>query len=248
MAWVLSANAADGGRAPTSGRAGGGAGDEATDRVGDRAQVRVDRPRPGGRAPRRAGARTVTGAGAPPRTLAALVDAERAGRGLGYLFFWSHRPGPGGGVGPQVLSQWFEHPFEVEGVTYPTAEHYMMAEKARLFDDDETLELVLGADGPAAAKELGRQVRGFDERRWVERRFDIVVRASTAKFGADDTMLGYLIGTAALVLVEASPHDRVWGIGLDARHPDARRPSRWPGENLLGFALMEARARLMAGD
>ncbi len=188
----------------------------------------------------------MSGSGVPPRTLAGLVDAERAGRGLGYLFFWSHRPGPGGGVGPHVLSQWFEHAFEVEGVSYPTAEHYMMAEKARLFGDDETLELVLGADGPAAAKELGRQVRGFDERPWIEHRFDIVVRGSTAKFGADETMLGYLIGTASLVLVEASPHDRVWGIGLDARHRDARRPSRWPGENLLGFALMEARSRLMA--
>ena len=48
-------------------------------------------------------------------------------------------------MGKHVLSQWFEAPFTIEGVTYPTAEHWMMAEKARLFGDGEALGRILSA-------------------------------------------------------------------------------------------------------
>ncbi|SVE20109.1 uncharacterized protein METZ01_LOCUS472963, partial [marine metagenome] len=97
---------------------------------------------------------------------------------------------------------------------------------------------------PREAKALGRQVRNFNEELWLQHRSQIVESVSLAKFGSDDDLAAYLLSTGAHVLVEASPHDRVWGIGLEDVHPDARDPRRWPGENLLGFALMTVRDQL----
>jgi ribA/ribD-fused uncharacterized protein len=87
-------------------------------------------------------------------------------------------------------------------------------------------------------------VRGFDEEVWAAHRFAIVTDTNVAKFGHDARRRDYLVGTGDRVLVEASPRDRIWGIGLAADHEDATRPERWRGENLLGFALMAAREQL----
>lgn len=161
-----------------------------------------------------------------------------------YLLFWGHRPERDGRIGAGALSQWWPARFTVDGVTYPTAEHWMMAGKARLFGDEEIVPRILKSRTPAEAKKLGRLVRGFDEARWAEARFELVTQGSVAKFGQDEALLAYLLGTGQRVLVEASPLDRVWGIGLAADSELAGDPARWRGLNLLGFALMEARARL----
>jgi len=126
-------------------------------------------------------------------------------------------------------------------VHYPTAEHFMMAEKARLFGDDEARARILKAGSPAAAKKLGRTVRGFTEAAWARARFDIVVAGSRAKFGQNADLAAFLAATGDRVLVEASPVDRIWGIGLAATSPAATQPEKWRGLNLLGFALMVAR-------
>ncbi|MFJ9517716.1 NADAR family protein [Kitasatospora sp. NPDC101801] len=173
--------------------------------------------------------------------LAALVAAGARPK---YLMFWGHRPERDGSVGPGSLSQWWPSAFTVDGVRYATAEHWMMAGKARLFGDDETLGRILAARSPAEAKNLGRLVRGFDDQRWAAARFDLVVAGNEAKFGQDQALRSYLLGTAARVLVEASPLDRVWGIGLAADDDQALHPTAWRGLNLLGFALMETRSRL----
>ena len=175
-----------------------------------------------------------------------LVSAEEAGERLKFLLFWGHTAPASGDVGPHVLSQWWPAEFEVDGVTYPTAEHYMMAEKARLFDDDEALAEILAAKSPAEAKAGGRRVRGFTDEVWREHREDIVRQASIAKFASDKQLRSYLVGTGARVLVEASPRDRIWGIGMGRNNPAAEKPSQWRGRNLLGFALMQARAELAA--
>ena len=174
----------------------------------------------------------------------ALIRAVREGAGITYLHFWGHRPRPDGRIGASCLSQWWPAPFTVDGVGYATAEHWMMAAKARLFGDAAAERAVLAAEHPAEAKKAGRLVRGFDEAVWVRQRFRIVVEGSVHKFGAHPELLGYLLGTGDRVLVEASPVDRVWGIGLAADDEAAADPQRWRGPNLLGFALMEARERL----
>ncbi|MBB6121858.1 NADAR family protein [Nocardiopsis algeriensis] len=177
------------------------------------------------------------------RSVADLLAVQ--GR-IKYLHFWGHRPPAAGGLSTSCLSQWWPAEFTADGTSYRTAEHYMMAGKARLFGDEEILEEILRADHPRQAKALGRKVRGFVQEEWEAARFGIVVEGSVAKFGHDPALRDYLLGTGKRVLVEASPRDRVWGIGMGAAHDDAERPENWRGLNLLGFALMEARARLAA--
>ncbi|MCX4988107.1 MULTISPECIES: NADAR family protein [unclassified Streptomyces] len=177
-------------------------------------------------------------------TREALVSAVQSGTPVKYLHFWGHRPRPDGRLGSSCLSQWWPSPFVVEGVTYATAEHWMMASKARLFGDAEAERQAIEAPNPALAKKAGRLVRDFDNAVWERERFEIVVEGSVHKFGAHPGLRAFLLGTGGRVLVEASPMDRIWGIGLAATDDGASDPRRWQGPNLLGFALMEARDRL----
>jgi ribA/ribD-fused uncharacterized protein len=158
--------------------------------------------------------------------------------------FWGHRPLKEGKVDASCLSQWWPAPFVIDATTYRSAEHWMMAGKARIFGEEQTREQILAARTPAEAKNLGRLVGGFNEKIWAAARFELVVEGSVAKFGQHPELLTYLLGTSNRVLVEASPVDRVWGIGLAATDDHATEPQRWRGLNLLGFALMEARSRL----
>lgn len=166
------------------------------------------------------------------------------GERVKFLPFWGHRPRADGRVGSECLSQWWPAEFVLDGRTFRTAEHYMMWAKAELFGAAELAEQVLAAGNPGAAKALGRRIEGFDEDLWAADRFEIVVTGNVAKFGQHDELRRFLLGTGDRVLVEASPVDRIWGIGMAADDERAEDPSRWEGANLLGFALMEARARL----
>ena len=177
-------------------------------------------------------------------TVADLVDLLESGMRRKFLHFWGHQPQPDGSIGAGCLSQWWPSPFSADGREFATAEHYMMWSKATLFGDSATAEQILAASHPHQAKTLGRQVQSFDQATWAEHRFELVVQGNVAKFGADPALRGHLLGTGDRVLVEASPLDRIWGIGIAADDPRATDPTRWQGLNLLGFALMHARWRL----
>ncbi|MCE7997186.1 MAG: NADAR family protein [Roseivirga sp.] len=168
-----------------------------------------------------------------------------SGKKLKFLFFWGHKPHPGGDVTSSCFSQWWVAPFTVDENTYPTAEHWMMAEKARLFGDVEMLEKIIQAQSPAQAKKFGRQVRGFDQAIWENRRSEIVVEGNVHKFTQHPELKDFLINTKKRILVEASPRDTIWGIGLSAGNERAAVPLQWRGKNLLGFALMKVRDLLM---
>jgi ribA/ribD-fused uncharacterized protein len=158
--------------------------------------------------------------------------------------FWGHQPHRDGGIGAGCLSQWWPAEFVIDGVTYRTAEHWMMAAKARLFGDEAMTSRIIAARHPGEAKRLGKDVAGFDDDTWVRHRFDIVVAGNAAKFGQNPALRAYLLATGGRILVEASPVDRVWGIGIAAGDERAVRPTQWRGLNLLGFALMRVRAHL----
>ncbi|MCA9493218.1 MAG: NADAR family protein [Myxococcales bacterium] len=148
-----------------------------------------------------------------------LIARMSGGETPKFLMFWGHTPRAGQtSVGKECLSQWYPSPFELGGQRLLTAEHHMMAEKARLFGDDEALAAILASTHPGEAKRLGRGVRGYDEDVWREPRFRIVVDGNVAKFGAHPDLRAFLLGTGDRVLVEASPQDAVWGIGLAADH------------------------------
>ncbi|MDC0666423.1 NADAR family protein [Nannocystis radixulma] len=147
---------------------------------------------------------------------------------------------------PAAFGQWTSSRFVVDGVTYGCAEQFMMAEKARLFGDEATRAKILATDSPRQHKALGREVAGFVQAVWDRECLEIVVRGNRAKFGQNPDLRAALLATGDKLLVEASPLDRLWGVGLRADDPRIHDTSRWRGKNLLGEALMRVRAELRA--
>lgn len=166
------------------------------------------------------------------------------GRKFDFLFFWGHTQ-QGEQVDKSCLSQWWKSPFVIEGSRYSCAEQYMMAEKARLFHDEASLATILRTDNPKVMKEFGRRVSGFDGQVWEDRCYGIVKQANEAKFSQHPELGNFLKATGERIIVEASPYDRIWGIGLMQDDPKAKDPLQWRGTNLLGFALMEVRDILL---
>ncbi|WP_030486984.1 NADAR family protein [Micromonospora chokoriensis] len=175
------------------------------------------------------------------RSVADLTAAQAQGHRVRFLFFWGHQPEPDGGVGAGCLSQWWPAAFTIDELRFATAEHYMMWRKATLFGDRAVAEKILAAPHPHAAKALGGRVAGFDQQTWNEHRSAIVVAGNLAKFDQHPALRAFLLATRQRVLVEASPVDRIWGIGLNRDDPAASDPGSWRGLNLLGFALMQVR-------
>ena len=181
----------------------------------------------------------------PPRhDLDSLCADVRSAARLKYVFFWSHIPVHAAEVGKECLSQWYPATFVVDGREFPTAEHYLMFCKATLFGDNDAAKRILQTQNPGAAKAIGRSVRGFDESIWEQHRVAIAVDGNCAKFSQSIALRNFLLNTQTRVLVEASPVDCIWGIGLAADDLEVANPLKWRGLNLLGFALMDARERL----
>ncbi|MDP5209926.1 NADAR family protein [Microbulbifer sp. 2205BS26-8] len=176
-----------------------------------------------------------------------LIDYVNRGNKVKYLFFWGHRK-PKKGISKSCLSQWYESPFESDGNRFHTAEHFMMYEKAKLFGDNSAAENSLAVADPGAAKAIGRQVEGFDQELWDKKKFDIVVQANLAKFKGNQALKEFLLNTGDRVLVEASPVDKVWGVGLAEDDDKCQNPKKWKGLNLLGFALIAVRSKLRESD
>jgi hypothetical protein len=177
-----------------------------------------------------------------------LIAALNVGLKPKYLFFWGHQPRADGQIGKECFSQWADFAFEIDGIHYATAEHYMMVEKARLFGDEAARQQILVAPHPDVAKKLGRGVQGFDAPMWEKHRLDIVIRGNQAKFSQNSQLKAFILSTGERILVEASPLDPIWGIGLAEDHLHATDPQNWRGLNLLGFALMIVRTWLRETD
>ncbi|MBP3250867.1 MAG: NADAR family protein [Ruminococcus sp.] len=173
-----------------------------------------------------------------------ILSKAAAGEKMKFIFFWGHTPGRAGSVDMSCLSQWYECRFTVDSVVYHTAEQYMMSQKALLFGDEDIYQKIMNAGDPGAYKALGRMISGFDEELWKSRRTDIVINGNMAKFSQNDDLREFLLNTGSRVLVEASPYDRIWGIGMAKNSADIEDPFCWKGTNLLGYCLMEVRDRL----
>jgi ribA/ribD-fused uncharacterized protein len=153
-----------------------------------------------------------------------------------FTFFW-HGP----------FSQWHGCWFKVDGVVYNCAEQYMMAQKAALFHDNESLAEIMASDNPRIQKGLGRKVRGFNQSKWDAQSREIVYRGNWAKFTQNDELKQLLLATSGTTLVEASPADRIWGIGLGEDDPQARDRKTWRGRNWLGEVLTKVREDIIKG-
>jgi len=179
-----------------------------------------------------------------PKNIQELQALRATGQPLSFRFFLDYQPPKNGAVTHACLSQWWPCIFTVGGTIFTTAEHFMMYKKAEFFGDHETAARILDSDHPFEAKTLGRLVRGFDDQRWNAVRLDLVVRGNVAKFSQDPKLLTFLIETGDAILAETSPTDLVWGTGCHEEDPIAPQPENWPGQSLLGFALMQARDQL----
>ena len=158
-----------------------------------------------------------------------------------YVFFWGHQPSKDGRITKSCMSQWWLSKFKEDGHLYHTAEHYMMAHKAKLFGDKEIMNEIISNSNPKEVKALGRKVSNFEQDKWEAHKYAIVLQGNILKFSQNRDLADFLLSTEDKVIVEASPVDRIWGIGMAENHPDAYNPSKWKGPNLLGFALMETR-------
>ncbi|ELA3156738.1 NADAR family protein [Listeria monocytogenes] len=177
-------------------------------------------------------------------TLEKIQHKYRKGEKLKYIFFWGHQPAEDGKISKSCFSQWWICSFKVDGVEYNCAEQFMMAEKAKLFNDMEMREKILAAKHPKQAKDFGRLISGFQEDIWLKNRFNIVMRANQAKFSQNEELKKFLMQTKNRILVEASPVDKIWGIGMATDNQNVENPLYWKGLNLLGFALMAVRDEL----
>lgn len=143
------------------------------------------------------------------------------------------------------FSQWAHSPFTVDGVEYNCAEQYMMAQKARLFGDNVRLKLIMGTDDPSEQKALGKKVKNFRKNVWEAVARDVVMRGSLAKFTQNIAFYEALMDSAGTILVEASPTDVIWGIGLGEYDPACHDRSKWRGTNWLGQVLTDLREQLL---
>ncbi|MEO1052399.1 MAG: NADAR family protein [Bacteroidota bacterium] len=156
-----------------------------------------------------------------------------------FTFFWKSA---------SPFSNWHPAEFEIDGLLFNCAEQYMMYGKAVLFGDKEMAVKILEADSPGRQKSLGRKVRNFDANIWNKQCKQIVYDANYAKFTQNENLLKYLLKTKGTTLVEASPVDNIWGIGLSEDNPKAQNRSTWRGKNWLGEVLTKLREDLIEED
>lgn len=128
--------------------------------------------------------------------------------------------------------------------TFTSAEQYMMYMKAVTFKDFDIADKILNETVPKKIKALGRKVKNFKNKKWNSVKFDIVKEGNIYKFSQNKDLKKALRDTGDKILVEASPYDRIWGIGMGRSNPDVYDPSKWKGQNLLGKALMDVREYL----
>lgn len=183
--------------------------------------------------------------GCPEYSFDDLVNDYKENKELKYFFFWGHQTSKDGTITKSCFSQWWKEDFAVDIDEYCCMEQYMMAEKARLFGDNEIEDKIMQSKEPKEIKSLGRKVKNFDEKLWDKCKYSIILNGNYAKFIQNKPLMEYLISTEDKILVEASPYDDIWGIKMSVDNNEIENPLAWKGKNLLGFALMEVRNELM---
>ncbi|MBN2737036.1 MAG: NADAR family protein [Spirochaetales bacterium] len=165
-----------------------------------------------------------------------------------FIFFWGHQASKDGKITQSCFSQWWPCRFDFQGRSYFCSEQWMMAEKARLFNDDKTRRKIYELNDPELIKRAGREICNFNQKIWDLNKYQIVLYGNYLKFSQNEDLAEYLLATNEKVIVEANPYDRIWGIGLTCNQKNIENPKNWIGQNLLGFILMEIRDILRSNE
>ena len=147
-----------------------------------------------------------------------------------HIFFWG-----------EEFSNWYDCRFLYKGNKFYNSEQAFMWEKARFFEDGEIAGRILETPNPSVAKRLGRQVKNFDSNKWMNPGYQFMIDVNISKYTQDEELKEKLLSTGNKILVEASPYDAIWGIGLGEGNDEILDENNWKGLNLLGKALMEVR-------
>lgn len=157
-----------------------------------------------------------------------------------FVFFWGHTSDDD----YCFFSNWSEYPVWADDFIFPTAEHFLMHSKAMMMGDTAAALAIMKAKTPKEAKALGRRVKNFNEKLWNSKREEVMVDGLKRKIAWTTSIHGSLQSTGDRIIAEASPYDRIWGIGISKDNPRALYMSAWPGTNLLGKAWMRVRDEL----
>lgn len=150
-----------------------------------------------------------------------------------HIYFWG-----------SIFSNWANTPFEYKGKEFSNSEQAFMWEKAVFFEDKEIADAILENNNPSTVKALGKKVKGFNADTWMKKGYEVMVDVCFAKFQQNTTHTEILLSTNDKIIVEASPHDKIWGIGLHWNDDRVLNENTWQGLNLLGKALMEVREKI----
>lgn len=155
-----------------------------------------------------------------------------------YIFFWGYKGG-----NKKVLSNFYYSKIKYKNLIFSSSEQLFMYKKAELFKDEEGMKKIKKAKTPKEAKRYGRLVKNFDTKIWDKNKMDIMTEVLTLKFSESQFLKNYLLSTKGYTLVEASPYDRIWGVGFDEFNA-LENKNRW-GQNLLGICLMKVRDEIL---
>lgn len=171
-----------------------------------------------------------------------LISKIEEGEIFEYFHFWGHKTNLP--IDKSCLSQFYPCRFKIANQYYYFAEQYMMAQKALLFNDIEAYEKIISSWNPYDIKKYGRKVKDFDPEVWDRYKVSIVLTGNFNKFDQSEDLKNFLLSTGNKILVEASPYDRIWGVGMHENDPRINNPKEWAGKNLLGFTLTAVREEL----
>lgn len=146
------------------------------------------------------------------------------------------------------LSNWYLSDFVIDGIDFSSMEQYMMYKKAILFQDADVAKKILNTQDVGKIKALGRQVKNYDDVVWNGRRQLIIYEGLLEKFRQNQDLRERLLETGDAILAECAVQDKIWGIGLSMTDEKRFLLSRWRGQNLLGFALMEVRDKISTAN
>ncbi|VTU42571.1 MULTISPECIES: NADAR family protein [unclassified Variovorax] len=146
------------------------------------------------------------------------------------------------------LSNWNIGKFTSRGIDFNCSEQLMMYRKAELFGDATSMAAILVEPDPREQKALGRAVSGFVKPIWDAASEAVLFEGLFDKFTQVASAHGVLMASEEKLIIEASPTDRLYGVGLAAYDPRILDTETWRGANRLGYLLMRVRSAIRSAQ